>query len=199
MLGGKDRPDFEISDPGVLNRLYNPAQLALVACAQLDAVGSDQAIDKFKSAISDLAAHDYYVVAGIAENAENLRKFATVMQDAFRGEGLEKDVQTLMLTVGDQSREFSEMINHGANKCGVDGAIRDRIYSPFQLVPTIKTNAESNYPGGRLVFGGRLDANQATAVVQFLRKVMETPPIHSAAEAFAVKTSVFVARMKVEQ
>jgi hypothetical protein len=73
-VGGKDEPDFQIKDAGVLDRYYNAAQLALVACAQLHAMGSDQAIDKFKSAVSNLAFHDYYVAAGAAQNDQKLQK-----------------------------------------------------------------------------------------------------------------------------
>jgi hypothetical protein len=121
------------------------------------------------------------------------------MREFISGNGFEKNARTLMLAVSDQDREVSETINHGAKVCQVGDAIRDSIYSPFQLASTVRANAESTHGEGRRVFGGRFDANQANAVAKFLKKVVEAPLVHTAADALDVKTSVYVTRMKLEE
>ena len=89
------------------------------------------------------------------------------------------------------------MISRGAKRCGIADEVRDDIYQPFTLKPRVEHPADSS-KNERLVFGGRLDANAASKVADFISKVFGTPEIRAAAEEHGVSTSVFATRMPID-
>jgi hypothetical protein len=198
VMAGDGEPAPEIDDPGLLNRYFNPAQLALVACAQLQSVGSAQGIDRFKAAVTNMALHDYYVVAGSSQDNEKLRQFEATLQEVVHGEELRGQLLSLIESVIDQGRSFSHTIEIGAKACDVDDVVRDKIYSPFQLRSTIKAHTEAPY-GTRLLFGGRLDASQASAVAEFLKRTLNAPALQAPRKKLGVNTTVFIARVGIDR
>jgi hypothetical protein len=199
LLGRDNRgePMIEIKDPGLLNRFYNPAQLALVICAQLDGAGSDQGIDSYTKAVRELTFHDLYVVAASARRAGSLRKFENDVTKTFNDRKFKQESEALVSRVNNDAKEFSDMISRGAKQCGITDEVRDEIHQRFTLKPRIEQRADSP-KNERLVFGGRLDANAASAVADLIKNVFETPEIRSVAEELGVSTSVFATRMPID-
>jgi hypothetical protein len=197
LFGRDDRgePLIDVRDAGLLNRFYNPAQLALAICAELD--GSAAGIENYTKAVRDLTFHDFYVVTASDQRLGGVRKFENIVTKTFSDRRFKQESESLILRVNNDAKEFSDMISRGAKRCGIADEVRDDIYEPFTLKPRIEQRADSS-KNERLVFGGRLDANAASRVADFISKVFETPEIRAAAEEHGVSTSIFAARMPID-
>jgi hypothetical protein len=197
LLGRDDRgePLIEVRDAGLLNRFYNPAQLALAICAELD--GSNPGIESYTKTVRDLSFHDFYIVTTSDQRLGGVRKFENTVTRTFSDRKFKQESEALISRVNSDAKEFADMISRGANRCGITDEIRDDIYQPFTLKPRIEQRAESS-KNERLVFGGKLDANAASIVADFINKVFETPEIRAAAEEHGVSTSVFATRMPID-
>jgi hypothetical protein len=202
LLSAKDgrQANFEINDPSLVERYFNPGQIALAACVQLDRAGSLEGIYKFRDAISSQYFHDYYVVAGSASDEKKLQRFESALQEAVGREELRSQLQSLTQSVLDRESSFANTMETGAKACDIDDATRLKIYSPFQFSSLIKAHTEANgQHRARLLIGGRLAADQAQAVADFLKKILDTPALRSLGEQLGINTGVYFARATVNQ
>jgi hypothetical protein len=165
----------DIADPTVLNRFYNPAQLALVACSCLLDSGNN-AINRFTDAINSTVFNDYYVVVAASDKSKQLASFGDAIGrtiDSSQDLGQERD--NVLERISKQEN-VGEAVQRGARLCDVDDGIRDQIYSPFKFQSQIEQF--QNQPGSsyKLVFGGRLNERQGNTLAEFLNMViMKTP------------------------
>jgi hypothetical protein len=111
----------EIDDPGLLKRYYNPAQLALIACAQIEAAGPE-GIPKLTKVVSDLAFNDYYVVAGAATDPGALQRLETMILGAINGKKPRWEHRELLDLVEGQKGEVPGAMERGSRMCGIENA-----------------------------------------------------------------------------
>jgi hypothetical protein len=199
----KNDGDVETRDTGVLNQYYNPAQLALAACATLDESGSD-AIQKFTDQIGRATLSDYYVVAASAENASQIDSFGEAVRKAIDrtdASWVPKREDFLRRVSSQEVAGFSEIIKRGAEKCGIEAATRDQIFAPFAFKPrTEHYQGIAKYPN-QLIVGGRLNANQAKTVADFLDEMIsekENTPLQDLQAKMNTEKPFFV-RMQVDK
>jgi hypothetical protein len=150
--------------------------------------------------VTDLTFHDYYVVAATADKVEKLQQFAGAVETVVRGQELQAQLQTLVQNLTDGQRNFADAISQGAKLCGIDDVTRNEIYSPFEFAPRIESHDDaSNKRSKRLLFGGRLDANQAGIIAEFVTKLFDQSTLKESAKSLDVSTSAFIARMQIEE
>jgi hypothetical protein len=195
--GVDDSPQVEIKESDVVSRFFNPAQLALLACAHLETAGSDQ-IPAFVTAIKDLVYYDYYVVAASAHNSTQLEQFDSAIHHALESGKLREQRANLLKNVADQGEDFSDTVKRGARLCDINESVRDEIYSPFDFKSQIKHIEGLGTHSELLLFGGRLNAGQARAVADFLN-VSVFPKVRAQQEKFDVDSTALVARMRIGQ
>jgi hypothetical protein len=182
IVGAND--EVNLKDFSSLNRFYNPAQLALVACAQLQNAGETN-IDSFVAAVSGLIFNDYYVVIGTADDRAELEPLRDTIKSSVASNGGSDRLRDL---VADQeTKGLANTMKRGAQECGIDDSIRDEIYSRFQFVPGIEPSDE----GARqfqLVLGGRLNKRQAVTIAEFLKQMIDqVPALSGKIEATKIK------------
>jgi hypothetical protein len=187
---------FEVNDPGVVNRFYNPAQVALVACSQLE--GST---DDFIEAVGELVFYDYYVVAASGRKVDAVQRFYTAVKQLIDCEELRGPREELIQRLGLDSHRFYEVISRGAGTCGVQDPDRKEIFSPFAFESKVEPHLDdSGSYGQRLIFGGRLNANQASLVADFLKRhVYSSPELQAQAGKLEVSTDPMIGRMKIDE
>jgi hypothetical protein len=188
--------EIKVNDPGVVNRFYNPAQLALVACSQLDGD-----IDNFIAATTDLVFYDYYVVVALAPSIESIQSFRTAVEQTINGEGLRASRDELIQRITQDSEGFQKLIVRGAQLCNVQDDDRKQIFTPFRFESTVEPHREgSGAYEQRLLVGGRLNANQATWVVDFLkREVYNSGDLKAQAKKLGVSIDPVIDRMKIDE
>ena len=189
--------DVDISGVSVLNRFYNPAQLALFACGYLEEAGTG-GIARLAEAISGLELSDYYVIAANAEKPEALKDLQTAINRAPEDRS---DAADLIRRVkAEELKGFSDRIQQGARSCEIEDTMRDQIYKPFDRLDAqiTRLSGVEKYPY-QLILGGRLNSKQANMVVEFLNSVLfktSRPP----SPAQGVEGGIaYVARMKMNQ
>jgi hypothetical protein len=189
--------DIDITGAPILNRFYNPAQLALFACGYLEEAGIG-GIAKFAEAISSLELSDYYVIAANAEKPEALKDLQTAINRAPEDRS---DAADLIRRVkAEELKGFSDRIQQGARSCEIEDTMRDQIYKPFDRLDAqiTRLSGVEKYPY-QLILGGRLNSNQANMVVEFFNSVLfktSRPP----SPAQGVEGGIaYVARMKMNQ
>jgi hypothetical protein len=192
--GESGQPVVETKDPGLVNRFFNPAQLALVACAELDGAGTVAGITKYADAVTSLSFHDFYVVVAAAREVDSLQRLNSAMQRVARSAAFRARLDKLVATVNSDTIGFAGTVARGARLCGVEDAVRNDIVSAFSFDASIAPHDETR----RLLLGGRLDANQASAVVDFVKSVLDAPDLRTALEAPGVTATVFAARMPMD-
>lgn len=189
-LGADGGRKIEINDPGLLKRYYNPAQLALAACAHIDIAGL-QGIQKFIRAVSDLRFNDYYVVVGTADDPTKLQQLEAMVHRTFD----DKTRRKLSAIVTTQAGEFPTMIRHGAKSCGIDDTVLNDIYSSFEFRSEIKRiERPENKPAKKqdyyLLLAGRLNETQARTISEFLNTTLLSP---------LKLENAYIARMRIDQ
>jgi hypothetical protein len=207
-------PTVDIDDSNLLNRYYNPAQLALYACAHI-AEPRPERISNFIRAINELVLSDYYVVVSASDSNIRVEDFRQAIRAAIRSSEMTNQLQKLVQDVA--SREvagFSDTIKQGARQCDVGDSVRESIYSPFisfldfqppvQRVDAQVLDGNSKQSGAKgatvqLLFGGRLNATQANMLSEFLNNSV-FPSLHLGTSKGQAPTSAraFTARMRIE-
>jgi hypothetical protein len=199
--GARDKdglPVIDIKNPAAVERNFNPAQLALVACAHLDDKGPDR-IKTFMRAVADTVLSDYYVVAASADSAAKLQKLDAAMSQVINGEKLGKERAALVQTIEAKDEGFSREIERGARACGVADAVRDKIYWKFRFQSQIESQSTGKKAAkyrGQLLFGGRLNASQARAVSDFINKSV-LRELAARREELGIEDAASVARMRI--
>jgi hypothetical protein len=169
-------PKIDLHDPYLVKRFYNTAQLALVTCSLLKKVGPDQA-QNLINLVNEIVYADYYVIAASARDKESASEFDAVVQKSIRGDQLTGGVNKMIeLVMGAQIPGFYDKIKQGANICGVTDEIRDQIYANFQMNAEISEVSGSNGQPYSVLFGGRLNVNQATIISDFFKKTVFSLP-----------------------
>jgi hypothetical protein len=184
--------DVEIRDLFLVNRFYNPAQLALFACSFIQDAGSGPAIDRFVSAIGNIVFSDYYVVAATSDNRAELDLFNRAIDDAINdNDELRQNRDRVVKRVAALEIDgFAKAIENGARQCEVDDSIRDQVYSSF-------SDFKGRVDQGRLVFGGRFNVDQARTVAEFLNT--NVFKYASVAKSPLASKQAYVARMQLNQ
>lgn len=189
----------EIIDPHFLNRYYNPAQLALYTCALSNQAGANR-IANFMTAIKDLVLSDYYVVAASADSAANLGRLQTAVDTIMHNASLRQAREQLLKTVADQEMiGFSKAMALGAQFCGIDNATRDEIFSPLTLQSNIAPGQDAEKGIHYLLFGGRMNANQANVLADFINKSIFPAVPKQLQEQLGIKARAYTARMKIDR
>jgi hypothetical protein len=202
LVQGDPGPDgarkTEAKDPGITDRYYNAAQLALCACAHLDQAGSTKGVNALAAEIKNLELSDYYVIAGSADSPAKIQELASSLNQKLGGEATSSKRDQLVRQFANESQGFSETISRGASKCGIENDVRDRIYSDFDfrvLTARIEGLGKANE---YLLLGGRLNADQANAVAAFLnRTIFQLPEIGE--PGGKDDNRAYVARMRITQ
>ena len=166
--------DTKIIDYLIVNRFYNPAQLALLACAFVNENNTAGA-EVFEKEVRDFVFNDYnVVVAAIGEQTDRLTKLGGQLTQAIQsGQGLSGRLNDITKQINQESAHILDLMQSGAKQCGIPDA--DTIYAPFQFAPrieVIKDNAKPNL----LLVGGYLNANQASMVSNFIDEVLSSVP-----------------------
>lgn len=194
---GKAR--VEIIDPHFVNRYYNPAQLALYTCALLNQASANR-IANFMAAIKDLVLSDYYVVVASADSAANLGRLQTAVDTTMHNASMRQAREQLLKNVADQEMiGFSKAMALGAQHCGIDNATRDEIFSPLTLQSNIAPGQDAEKGIHYLLFGGRMNANQANVLADFINKSIFPAVPKQLQEQFGMKARAYPARMKIDQ
>jgi hypothetical protein len=195
---GGGGPDVETRATDIVQRYFNAAQLALVACAHLEEAGSDEGIMSLIKTVDDLVPSDYYVIAASADDRETLKQFDAVLHDVIFSDKLKSERERLLQIIhGQESHGFYDQIKKGAELCGIDDAGLGEIFSPFQITWELRHIEGLGKHNEILTFGGRLNGNQARTLANFLTEfVMVLPEIHAIRN---IDTSAYVARMRIDQ
>jgi hypothetical protein len=191
-------PNIDIKDTLLLKRFFNPAQLALVACTHLDSAGTREGINGLIKDIHDLTPSDYYVVAASGGDSAKLKQFADVLRTVMDHDMKNDRDEILGIVTGEDGGLFAK-INVGAQKCGIEDAIRNEIYLPFEFRPKIEhIEGLDTYPD-LVLFGGRLSATQANTVADFLNGVvLNRPDVQRKMMDFNGKPA-YIARMRIDR
>jgi hypothetical protein len=183
----------------VVNRFYNPAQLALFACAYL-ADEASIATKKFDDSVSDMALNDYFVVAAASDDPVQLAGFNDTIGQTLNRDDFRPHRERLLQDVANQEiPSFFENIKRGAQLCDVDNSIRDRIYSRFDLTTRIERFDNLIKPSHEIVLGGHLNEDQAHTIAEFFNGIVfKSPTVAGMWEKLGGKKA-FMARMRIEQ
>lgn len=174
------KPKITIKDPYLLDRSYNSAQLALYSCAFLDKAG-EKGVPEFIDAINRLVLNDYFVVVGPVDDAVASRALQEAIGKALETKSVtDKRNQALERVSNAAMAGFPDAIARGAQQCGIDDRTRDQIYAPFTFASEVKQFLGKDKKAKEyLLFGGRLNARQASTIADFLNTVVfQTPELN---------------------
>jgi hypothetical protein len=189
---------IDVKDPLVLQRYYNPAQLALVACAQLGEAGSNKGLEAYFQAVKDLVFSDYYVVAASGQSTEEIGQVAEEIKRESERNQNGQEIEALVNTINLQGAEFLDLTTKGARRCGIEKNVQDEIYAPFQFKSQIRRLDGSQKKNYVLLYGGRMTANQATIVSDFLsNKLLSHTSLREG--QIAPGSAPYIARMPLDE
>jgi hypothetical protein len=162
-----NEPRVTIKDDNLIKRYFNAAQLALLMCGFVDDVGPTHTnVQAFKEAVTGLNFHDYFVVVAAEQAVDDVRRLEDAISRALDNEKLSGERKRKANAIVGESGPLSSAMQAGAQKCGVAADDRKRIYSPFEFRSQVKQIDGVWY----LLFGGWLNAHQASDVAQFLKE-----------------------------
>ena len=186
---------YEAKNDNVLDRYYNAAQLALFVCSQIESGGAGE-ISKFAAGIKGLKFNDYYVVAGSSQDELKMKELLTSIENWFGSNrtGVGRD-ELLRLVKEKETPRFAEFMEAGARRCGVSPQISERIYSQFVLEAKIeRLEGEDRKSAYYLVYGGRLNAEQANLLAESIDKITDRGANNSSSNG----ARAYAARMRVD-
>lgn len=155
---------LKTTDPNLLKRFYNAAQLSVVVCGAASDAPTDDAIKSLKKVVSDFEPHDYSVIAARAANPADITKLETAINQSLQQEKWNEARAGLVKRVADESKQTLQDMKVGASSCGVKPEDLKKVYAPFEFKSQVVQIGSSSY----LVFGGALTESQATRVAEFL-------------------------------
>jgi hypothetical protein len=192
---GRAVTDVKISDPSVLKRFYNPAQLALVACSMIESAGPDH-LTAFAKTIGDVALSDYYVVVAGGNDPQALQQLSSAIRSRL-AKNTSQLGEVAAKVRGLEVGGFSRTINNGAAACSIENAVRDRIFAPFNFELSIEKIAGFGKFDYQLLMGGRLNADQARAVSTFLNRTI-FPDVQGERRRLNFDIDAYIARMRLD-
>jgi hypothetical protein len=163
-------------DANVLNRLYNPAQLALLACAFVNEPGAGGA-ELFEKEVKEFVSSDYsVVVASTGEQTDRLIKLRDQLTQAIlNNQALSGRLNDIAGQINQDSLHILQLMQSGAQQCGISDSVRTTIFAPFDLEPRIEV-LQDNTKRSLLLVGRYLNANQASAVSDFINGALSSVP-----------------------
>jgi hypothetical protein len=187
--------DVKNIDFYIVNRFYNPAQLALLACTFVDEKNAVDA-DAFEKEVREFVFNDYsVVVASAGEQNDRLTKLGDQLTQAIQGsQGLSGQLNEITGQINEESSHILQLMQSGAQQCAISNAVRMTIYAPFQFAPRIeiiKDNARPNL----LLVGGHLNAIQARRVSDFINGALSAAPDLRSTLASLSGPKAFIARV----
>jgi hypothetical protein len=191
-------PSVEVKDALLLKHFFNPAQLALVACAHLDSAGTGEGINGLIKDINDLTPRDYYVVAASGDDPAQLTQFANVLKTSMDQKINDKRNELLGIVSGEDGGFYAK-IDIGAQRCSIEDAIRREIYLPFEFRPQIKHIEGLDRYNDLVLFGGRLSAMQANTVADFLNGAVLNRPDVQREMTNSNGKPAYIARMRIDR
>jgi hypothetical protein len=195
---GNGSPLVSTTDPALLQRFYNPAQLALFTCALIDDAGLD-GIDKLADTISSMPYNDYFVVAGSGSDHETVEKLKQLIAQTIDHTLAGETINYLDQIKTEESVDMSKRKERGEKLCGIDEITGAKILSPFKFDPRIldlSSSAGNNYI---ITFGGNLNLKQAKSIADFLNKdVFSTPDLTAVHNTLGIDRGAYIARMRIE-
>ena len=186
----------EAKDSNVVDRYYNAAQIALSACAHLDDAGTQKGIKALTAEIQNLELNDYYVIAGSADTSAQARELAASLNQQLSSTAVSTKRDQLVGQFAKESQRFAETMSRGASRCGISNDVRDQIYSSFDFRVLTASISGFGKANEYLVLGGRLNAEQANTVAEFLNRAV-LPETRNLIGKDA--GGAYVARMKIAQ
>jgi hypothetical protein len=192
------KPVLTADDPHILNRFYNPGQLALSVCDLIKAAGQN-GVQGLSDAIRDLAFNDFYVVVASGSNPDMLRQFGdAVMKSIAEGEHASRR-DLLLQEIGKNAAQLSHKMENGAAACGVEQEVRDKIYPPFDFKFEVRHIETLGKHTQHLMLGGSLNADQANKLAEFFnRAVFADSTMRDQALKLGVESVSYTARVRIE-
>jgi hypothetical protein len=165
------KPVLTTDDPYILNRFYNPGQLALRVCGLTNAAGRD-GIRAFSDAIRDFSFNDFYVVVASGGDRDMLRQFGdAVTKSLAEGERASRR-DKLVQEIGKNAAQLSHTMEDGAAACGVEKAQRDRVYAPFDFKFEVRHIETLGKHPEHLILGGSLNTDEANKLAEFFNEAV---------------------------
>ena len=202
LQGGHDEngsPRISTTDPALLQRFYNAAQLALFTCSLLDNSGLG-GISKFVNTISDMPLNDYFVVAATGGDYRTLETLSQTMEHAIDHDLHDKKLNYLGKIKYEENIETVEAMKRGERACGIDQGIGKKVYSGFEFkskIIKLKTRPDKNY---QLIFGGNVNVVQAREISNFLnQEVFVMPDMTAMRSSLGIAEGAYVARTRIEE
>jgi hypothetical protein len=197
------KPNLTAEDPYILNRFYNPGQLALRVCGLINAAGQN-GIQAFSDTIRDFSFNDFYVVVASGSDRDMLRQFGDLVTKSIAGgeRGARRD--KLLQEIGRNAAQLSHTMEDGAAACGVEKTLLDKVYAPIDFKFDIKHLETSGKYPEQLILGGSLNADQANKLAEFFNEaVFADPALRDQARKLGVgnlgvENVSFTARVRIE-
>jgi len=197
---GKDengKQNYEVNDPHRIQEFHDASQLALSLCAILDKAG-DKGVDEFVKLNEQFVNRDYYVILATAASNGVLKEFAEAIEAETRTERLDPEGQGVLKRVDEvQDPGLAEVVRRGAQLCEIDGSVRDEVYKPFRLEPSIWGPGGKEGDQYQLRVGGGIDENQATIIAKFFKVVYSSSKLHAMSQKLKIEADPYVARPRI--
>lgn len=194
-IGADGKPVLSTDDPYILNRFYNPVQLALAACDLADSAGHG-GIKAFSDVVRDLSFRDFYVIAASGNNQDTLRQFGDLLLKSIQ-QGDRRDM--LQQEIIKKAVQFSSRIESGAAKCGVAAEIREKIYPPFDFKFEVRHIEAFGKHTEHLMLGGSLDSDQANRVAEFLNAAISADQsMRNQARSWGIESAPYTTRVRID-
>jgi hypothetical protein len=194
--GKAEHPHVSIDDPAIIKRFFNPAQLGLFMCAQLNDARPDGTRRLVKQ-VNDLVLSDYYVVIDSSNEKAALEQLKSELDRTITSDQRTGPRQELLRTLKAlEVKGFSEAMQKGASNCGISEQVRNQIYAPFSFGINLAETAGFGKNKFHLLVGGRLNASQATAVSTFINKTA-LPSLTQLRLKLKLDNDAYIARMRI--
>jgi predicted Rdx family selenoprotein len=192
------KPHLTSDDPYILNRFYNPGQLALTLCNLVKSAGQN-GIQAFSNSIRDLAFNDFYVVIASGNKPDKLRQFGDALIKSISDGERASRRDVLLQEIGKKETQLSHKMENGATACGVEQRVREKIFPPFDFKLEVRHIETLGKQPEHLTLGGNIDADQANKLAEFFNEAVSADPMLSdQARNLGVESVSYTARVRIE-
>ena len=192
------KPSLATDDPHIVNRFYNPGQLALSVCGLINAAGPN-GIQTFSDTIRDLAFYDFYVVIASGSNPDKLRQFGDAVMKSIAQDDRASRRDLLLQEFGKKAAQVSQRMQDGAAACGVEQELRDKVFLPFDFKFEVRHIETLGKQPHQLMAGGSLNADQANRLAEFFNETLSADSaLRSQAHNLGVESVSYTARARIE-
>ena len=192
------KPILVTDDPHILNRYFNPGQLALTVCSLIGLAGQS-GILAYSGAIRDLPFYDFYVMIASGSNPDGLQQFGQALMKSIALDDHAPRLDLLRQDFAKKDSQVSKQMRDGAMACGIGEEALNRIFKPFDFKFEVRHLETIGKQPNQLVIGGNLNAIQANKLAEFFNEVVSTDSgLRDQANNLGVKPGSFAARARVE-